>query len=52
MDFFRPGRKLPDHLQKFLDESGEDGVILVSFGSVLKASGMTKEQKDILGEPF
>jgi hypothetical protein len=35
-----------------MDESGEDGVILVSFGSVLKASGMTKEQKYILGKTF
>ena len=48
--FDRPGQKLPDHLQKFMDESGDDGVILVSFGSVLKASNMAPEHKKILGD--
>lgn len=27
----RPPKKLPDYLQKFMDESGDDGVVFVSF---------------------
>ena len=33
-----------------MDESGDDGVIFVSFGSVLKASNMAPEHKKILGK--
>ena len=46
----RAGVKLPDHLQKFMDESGEDGVIFVSFGSVLKAATMSEDQKNALSK--
>ena len=37
----RPAAKLPPHIEKFMNESGEDGVILVSFGTVLQASQMS-----------
>ena len=48
--FFRPGKTLPDNFQKFMDESGEEGVILVSFGTVLKGSNMLPEHKKVLSE--
>ena len=37
----RPGLPLPDPIKAFMDDSGEAGVILVSFGSVLQASQMS-----------
>ena len=30
----RPPKRLPDQLQKFMDESGDDGVIFVIFVSI------------------
>ena len=39
-------------LRKFLDEAGEEGVIYVSFGSVLKASVMSDEKRKILLNVF
>ena len=38
----RPAAKLPTHIEKFMNDSGDDGVILVSFGSVLQASQMSE----------
>ena len=35
--------ELPFPFKKFLDESGENGAILVSFGSVLQASQMSDD---------
>jgi hypothetical protein len=35
-----------------MDESGEDGVIFVSFGSVLKAATMSEDQKNALSKSF
>ena len=39
-------------LKKFLDESGPDGVIYVSFGSVLKASVMSDDKRKTLLNVF
>ena len=36
----RPPKELPENIKSFIEESGENGVIFVSFGSVLKASTM------------
>ena len=35
-----PPKELPEDIKKFIEESDENGVIFVSFGSVLKASAM------------
>ncbi len=37
----KPGKPLPQDLERFIEESGEHGVIFVSFGSVLKSSMMS-----------
>lgn len=39
----RPSQALPTDIKRFMDESGEEGVILVSFGTVLRASMMSEE---------
>ncbi len=41
----REAKPLPEKIKKFMDGSGEDGVILVSFGSVLQASQMSEEMR-------
>ena len=33
----KPGRPLSDHLENFMQSSGEHGVIVISFGSVLSS---------------
>ena len=38
----RSPAKLPLHIEKFMNDSGDDGVILVSFGTVLQASQMSE----------
>ena len=38
----RAPAKLPLHIEKFMNDSGDDGVILVSFGTVLQASQMSE----------
>ena len=47
----RPGKDLPPDLKTFMD-SHPEGVILVSFGSTLSASQMSKEQQMIFQESF
>ena len=39
-------------MKKFLDEAGTDGVIYVSFGSVLKASVMSEDKRKTLLNVF
>jgi glucuronosyltransferase len=43
---------LPKDLQSFLDSSGEQGAILVSFGSVLKASEMSESMRKVFLNVF
>jgi len=43
----RPPKKLPDDIQKFMDEA-KDGVVYVSFGSVLQGSLVPQDKKDAL----
>ena len=38
----RSPAKLPSAIEKFMNDSGDDGVILVSFGTVLQASQMSE----------
>jgi len=46
-----PGKPLPQNLQQIMDSSSQ-GVILVSFGSAVKPSQMTKERRAIFLEVF
>jgi glucuronosyltransferase len=46
------GKKLPSYIQKFIDESGDEGVIFVSFGSVLQASEMSDDFRITLTSVF
>merc|ERR1719153_221947 len=46
-----PGKPLPQNLQQILEEAPK-GVILVSFGSAVKPSQMTKERRAIFLEVF
>ena len=39
---------LPKKLQDWIDGSGENGVIYMSFGSVLRASSMTPERREMI----
>lgn len=39
----RPGKELPPLIKQYMDEADENGVIFVSFGSVLQASQMSDE---------
>jgi glucuronosyltransferase len=48
----RPGKELPSNIKKFIDESGDEGVIFVSFGSILKASQMSDELRIKLTSVF
>ena len=47
----RPGEKLPDDLQLFLDAHPE-GVVYVSFGSTVKPSEMPAERKKVFLDTF
>ena len=47
----QPVKPLPPDLQHLVDSSGEDGVIIVSFGSNV-ASALDKEKVDIMAEVF
>ena len=49
----RPGKPFPneDKIGEFLDKS-KNGVVFMSFGSVIKASVMSKEKKDIILKVF
>ena len=49
----RPGKPFPaeDKIGEFLDKS-KNGVVFMSFGSVIKASVMPKENKDIILKVF
>jgi len=46
-----PTHPLPPDLQQLIDSSGEDGVIIVSFGSNV-ASVLDKEKVDIMAKAF
>ena len=43
----RPAQPLPQDLQQFMDEAS-DGVLYVSFGSVLQGSQVPKDKKEAL----
>ena len=49
----RPGKPFPaeDKVGEFLDKS-KNGVVFMSFGSIIKASSMPKENKDIILKVF
>jgi len=47
----QPVKALPTDIQQFVDSSGDDGVIIVSFGSNI-ASMLTKTKVDIMAEGF
>ena len=42
----RAGQPLPDNLEKIMTDSGDEGVIFVSFGSVLQASFMSDDLRN------
>jgi glucuronosyltransferase len=48
----RPPKDLPPKIKKFMDESGDEGVIYVSFGSVIQASQMPDELRIQLTSAF
>ena len=48
----KPAEPLPKDLQVFMDNSGPDGVIYVSFGSVFKASEMSDEARLLFVNAF
>lgn len=47
----RPAKKLPDDIQKFMDEATE-GVVYVSFGSVLQGALVPKDKQEALLNAF
>ena len=47
----KPGKELPEDLKKYMD-SHPEGVVYVSFGSALKPSEMTSEQKSVFIDTF
>merc|ERR1719259_913868 len=47
----QPGKELPPDLKKFMDSNSE-GVVLVSFGSALSASQLTKDQLKVFQASF
>ena len=47
----KPGKELPEDLKKYMD-SHPEGVVYVSFGSALKPSQMTAEQKNVFIDTF
>jgi len=47
----QPVKPLPPDLQQLIDSSGEDGVIIVSFGTNV-ASVLDKEKVDIMAKAF
>ena len=54
LSIFRKPKSIDDDqkLKKFLDEAGPDGVVYVSFGSVLKASVMSEDKRKTLLSVF
>ncbi|CAL8104505.1 unnamed protein product [Orchesella dallaii] len=48
----RPAKKLPKDLDDFLSNSGKDGFILFSLGSVVKAKNMPEESRKIFLNVF
>ena len=46
-----PGKELPPDLKAFMD-SHPEGVVLVSFGSALSASQLSKDQLDVFQSSF
>ncbi|KAL7645204.1 UNVERIFIED_CONTAM: hypothetical protein RMT77_003590 [Armadillidium vulgare] len=48
----RPAKPLPKDLQEFIDESGSDGVIYFSLGTVCQGSTIPENFKKILVEAF
>lgn len=47
----KPAKELPPDLKKFMD-SHPEGVVYVSFGSAIKPSSMTPEQKNVFLDSF
>merc|ERR1719418_358927 len=47
----KPGKELPKDLKTYMD-AHEEGVVYVSFGSALKPSQMTTEQKNVFIDAF
>ena len=47
----QPVKPLPPDLQQLIDSSGDDGIIIVSFGSNV-ASVLEKEKVDIMADAF
>ena len=47
----KPGKELPSDLQEYMDAHPE-GVVYISFGSAIKPSEMTEEQKKVFREAF
>ena len=47
----KPGQKLPSDLQAYMDAHPE-GVVYISFGSAIKPSEMTEENKKVFREAF
>ena len=47
----QPVQPLPSDLQQLIDSSGDDGAIIVSFGSNV-ASALDKNKVDIMAEAF
>lgn len=47
----KPGKELPEDLKKYMDAHPE-GVVYISFGSALKPSQMTFEQKNVFIDTF
>ena len=45
-----PAKPLPSELHQFIDETGEDGVILVSFGTVVE--GMKDASLQMMAKAF
>ena len=47
----QPAKPLPPDLQQLIDSSGDEGVIIVSFGSIVSGV-LDKETVDIMAEAF
>ena len=47
----KPGKELPSDLKEYMDAHPE-GVVYISFGSAIKPSSMTDEQKNVFRESF
>ena len=47
-----PSEPLPDNLEKFVNDSGDDGFIVVSFGSILKVSKISNRIRKMFLNTF